>query len=74
MIWNASECTADEDKALLLLPRPLKLEGSPTGSVSVSMGSPLSWSPFSSAPGRRTLILVMVSLLIAEGVDNRLIS
>ena len=74
MIWNASEGTVDEDEALLLLPRPLELEDSPAAFVSVSMGSPSSWSPSFSSPRRQTLILVMVSLLIAEGVDNRLIS
>ena len=74
MIWNASEGIADEDEALPLLPRPLELEGSPTASVSMSMGSPSSWLPSSSSPGTRTLILMMVSLLIVEGVDNRLIS
>ena len=74
MIWNASEGTTDEDEALLLLPRPLKLEGSPVASVSVSIGSPSYWSPFSSSLGRRTLILVMVRALMAEGVGIRLIS
>ena len=74
MIWNACEGIAEEDEALLLLPRPLEVKGSPTASISVSMGSPSSWSPFSSSPGRRAHILVMVSLLIVEGVDNRLIS
>ena len=74
MIWNASGDITNEDEALLLLPRPLELEGSPTASILVSMGSPCSWSPSSSSPERQTLILVMVSLLIVEGVDNRLIS
>ena len=39
MIWKASEGTADEDEALLLLPQPLDLKGSPAASVSMSMGS-----------------------------------
>ena len=74
MIWNASGGTADEDEALLLLPRPLELEGSPAASVLMSMGSPSSWLPSSLSPGRRTCILVMVSLLMAEGEGMRLIS
>ena len=74
MIWNASGGIADEDEALLLLPQPFKLEVFPAASVSVSIGSPSSWSPSSSSPGRRTCILVMVCLLMAESVGMRLIS
>ena len=74
MIWNACEGIAKEDEALLLLPQPLEVKGSPTASISVSMGSPSSWPPSSSSPRRQTHILVMVSLLIVEGVENRLIS
>ena len=74
MIWNASGGTVDEDEALLLLPRPLELEACPAASVLVSMGSPSAWSPSSSSHGRRTYILVMVNLLMAEGVGMRLIS
>ena len=40
MIWIASEGTAGEDEALLLLPQPLKLEGCPAAFVSVSIGAP----------------------------------
>ena len=74
MIWNASGGTADEDEALLLLPRPLELEGSPAASILMSMGSPSFWLPSYLSLGRRTCILVMVSLLMAEGEGMRLIS
>ena len=74
MIWNASGDIADEDEALLRLPQPLELEGSPAASVSVSMGLHSSWLLSSLSPGRRTCIHVMVSLLMAEGEGMRLIS
>ena len=66
--------TFDEVEALLLLPRLLDVEVCPATTVSVSIGLPLPWLPSSSSPGRRTCILIMVSLLMAEGVGIGLIS
>ena len=56
-------------EVLLLLPWLLDDEACPAATVSVSI-----WSPSSSSLGRRTCILMMVSLLMAEGVGMGLIS
>ena len=61
-------------KLYFFLPRPFELKGSLAASILVSMSSPSSWLLSSSSPGRRTCILVMVSLLMAEGEGMRLIS
>ena len=74
MIWNASGGTSDEVEALLFLPRLLDDEACLAATVSVFIGSPLPWSPFSSSPGRQICILMMVCLLMAEGVGMMLIS
>ena len=74
MIWNAFKGTSDEVEVLLLLPWLLDDEACPVANISISIWSPSPWSPSSSSPGRWTCILMIVSLLMAKGVDMRLIS
>ena len=74
MNWNASRGIAHDVEALLLLPLLLDVEVCPTAFALVSIGSPSPWSPSFSSPRRRTCILMMVILLMAEGVDMGLIS
>ena len=74
MIWNALGGTSNEVEALLLLPRLLGVEVYPAVTVLVSIWSPSPCSSTFSSLGRRTCILMMVSLLMAEGVGMRLIS
>ena len=73
MIWKASG-GIDEDKALLLLPQLLEVDGWPSASVSVSIGSPCARSTSSSSLGRRILILLILIALIAGREGMRLIS
>ena len=76
MIWKAYEGVSEEVDALDLLPLLLSVEvdACPATSASVYIGTPSPSSPSSSSPGSLTLILLQVSLLIAEGVDMGLMS
>ena len=74
LIWNAFGGTTEDDDAQLLWPQFHELEGCPSTSVSVSIGSPCVWSPSSSSPGRCTLIRAIVRAFITRRVGIRLMS